>query len=302
MKLLFTRGLWHGHAIGSSRKPKQMEQDYLGNSVLHGMKQLFGPDAVDSPRIWSLYNTEFEKNHNYSECYGRGFSLCGTLDDKHESDQQDIERKIKSGFFDFVVLSCVDMSTPYMNLILEHTPKSKLISLDGHDITSVSNHLVDRSLYFKRELSSSDSRLYPISFAIPKEKLLLSKPSKTKKLATIIPGDKTTYIFTDETSYYTDYASSNFAITHKKAGWDCMRHYEILANRYIPIFTDIEECPSRTCMTLPKTLLTTALKLYNTNQLDWYDEVEEKLHSHFLTHCTTESLAKYILEVHKTRE
>lgn len=301
MKILFTRGLWHGHAQGNPRKPKQFQQDYLADSVLHGFKKLFGPSVIDAPRIWSLYKSEFELNHDYSECYGRGFSFCGTLSSEYESDSSDIEQKIKSNWFDLVILSCVDMSTPYMNLILEYTPTHKLISLDGHDVTSVQEHLVDRSLYFKRELSSNDSRLRPISFGIPKEKLLLQKPIKTKNLATVIPGDKSTYIFTDETAYYRDYAESNFAFTHKKAGWDCMRHYEILANRCIPLFTDIEQCPPKICMTLPKKLLTTAMNMYKNNTvMDIYNELEEELHVHFIKNCTTEILAKYVLDTYKS--
>lgn len=40
---------------------------------------------------------------------------------------------------------------------------------------------------------------------------------------------KNTYIFENEEEYYNDYKKSLFAITRKKGGWDCMRHYEILA-------------------------------------------------------------------------
>lgn len=33
----------------------------------------------------------------------------------------------------------------------------------------------------------------------------------------------------DEHRYYDDYSRSYFAVTRRKGGWDCMRHYEILA-------------------------------------------------------------------------
>jgi hypothetical protein len=46
----------------------------------------------------------------------------------------------------------------------------------------------------------------------------------------------------------------------KKAGWDCMRHYEILGNNCIPYFIDLEDCPKNTLTNLPKELL---LKLEN---------------------------------------
>ena len=56
-----------------------------------------------------------------------------------------------------------------------------------------------------------------------------------------------------------------FALTTKKCGWDCMRHYEILANGCIPYFPDIENCPSNTMALLPKELLLKANYLYKSN-------------------------------------
>ena len=40
----------------------------------------------------------------------------------------------------------------------------------------------------------------------------------------------------NESDYYKDYQRSYFAITCKKGGWDCLRHYEILANAVSPTF------------------------------------------------------------------
>ena len=51
-----------------------------------------------------------------------------------------------------------------------------------------------------------------------------------------MPGIKETYIYKDEQSYYDDMYNSRFAITMRKAGWDCMRHYEIMANGCITLF------------------------------------------------------------------
>ncbi len=76
----------------------------------------------------------------------------------------------------------------------------------------------------------------PISFSIPAEKIVQDVPVKTKMYATVIPGVASTYKFHTEELYYKDYQTSCFAITKKKAGWDCLRHYEILANGCIPLF------------------------------------------------------------------
>ena len=48
------------------------------------------------------------------------------------------------------------------------------------------------------------------------------------------------------------YSNSIFAITNKKLGWDCLRHYEILMNGCIPLFFNIEDCPKLILKTLPK--------------------------------------------------
>mgnify|MGYP003721134639 FL=1 len=36
---------------------------------------------------------------------------------------------------------------------------------------------------------------------------------------------------------------SKYAVTMKKAGWDCMRHYEIAANLTVPCFYLLDEKP-----------------------------------------------------------
>ena len=48
------------------------------------------------------------------------------------------------------------------------------------------------------------------------------------------------------------YSNSIFAITNKKLGWDCLRHYEILMNGCIPLFFNIKDCPKSILQTLPK--------------------------------------------------
>lgn len=102
--------------------------------------------------------------------------------------------------------------------------------------------------------------LNPISFSIPESKIVEKVPEKTKRFGHIVPGDRSTYIFNDEVAYFKDYQTSVFGRTCKKAGWDCMRHYEILANGCIPWFTDLDKCPERTMTHFPKELVAEAMK------------------------------------------
>ena len=59
------------------------------------------------------------------------------------------------------------------------------------------------------------------------------------------------------------YKKSIFALTYKKSGWDCLRHYEILMNGCIPLFLDIKNCPINTISNLPKDQL-----IYYLNNFD----------------------------------
>jgi hypothetical protein len=149
--------------------------------------------------------------------------------------------------------------------------------------------------------------LYPITFSIPKEKICKNN-IKTKILSNLIPGDVTTYIYNTEDEYYNEYKQSYFAITKKKAGWDCMRHYEILANGCIPYFLNIEECPKNTMALLPKELLIEAIILYdkkfknkNMNEIteedsNEYNILQSKLFEYTKNNLTTDKMVEYILK------
>ena len=97
--------------------------------------------------------------------------------------------------------------------------------------------------------------VYPITFSVPESKIVTGIQHKTKLLSNLIPGNISTYIYNTEEQYYNEYKSSLFATTTKKSGWDCMRHYEILASGTIPYFPNIENCPNNTMALLPKDLI-----------------------------------------------
>ena len=95
---------------------------------------------------------------------------------------------------------------------------------------------------------------YPIQFAIPESKIVNKIPEKSSDFAFLVPGKLDTYIYNTESDYYRDYQKSYFALTCKKGGWDCLRHYEILANGCIPYFTDLDQCHPKTMLFFPKRL------------------------------------------------
>ena len=149
--------------------------------------------------------------------------------------------------------------------------------------------------------------LFPISFSIPECKIVDYVPIKSKIISDLIPGKIETYIYYKEQDYYDEYKKSIFAYTFKKGGWDCLRHYEILACGCIPYFPDINECPDNILFILPKDLIKIGNELFlsykdkSINDLTENDkyilnEHIQKLILYTKTYLTTRNLSNYIIK------
>lgn len=152
---------------------------------------------------------------------------------------------------------------------------------------------------------SSYADPYPITFCVPEVKIVESIPQKTRDFAFLIPGDLSTYIYKTEEDYNKAYQESYYAITKKKGGWDCLRHYEILANGCIPYFLDLDKCDSQTMYFLPKDLIKEGMNIEGVSPhgIDHryfnrakYDEVLSKLLDYTRQHLTTKRMAEYVLQ------
>ena len=81
-------------------------------------------------------------------------------------------------------------------------------------------------------------------------------PAKGQALATVIPGAHENLeasmisaatpneLTALERGYYADMERAYFGLTWKKAGWDCLRHLELLAAGCVPLFTHIGTAPA----------------------------------------------------------
>lgn len=145
---------------------------------------------------------------------------------------------------------------------------------------------------------------YPMQFSIPEQKVIRELPAKDKDFASIIPGDSSTYIYESEDDYYQDYQRSFYAVTTKKGGWDCLRHYEILANGCIPYFLNLEECPSKTMAFFSKDLILEAMHLDGVSYLhidhskfnkQKYEDILRRLLEHTRSYLTSRKIAEYLL-------
>lgn len=167
----------------------------------------------------------------------------------------------------------------------------------------------DSSVDVRYEKISDYIFLHPITFSVPEEKIVTNVcHKKTKMISSLVPGDMKTYIYKNEKDYYEEYQVSMFATTFKKGGWDCMRHYEIVANGSIPYFPDIENCPPKTMALLPKEDIIRGNKLYQKYKDKKVDELTgpEKQEciqlidyflDYFRKNLTTTKIAEYILNV-----
>lgn len=157
------------------------------------------------------------------------------------------------------------------------------------------------SLLFGLDLSYA---AFPIQFGIPEVKIVKEIPHKDRDFAYIIPGKLDTYIYDNEEEYYKGYQRSYYAVTTKKGGWDCIRHYEILANGCIPYFVNLEECDLNTMAFLPRDLIREAMNLQGVSYLNIdhnvfdetrYTEILQELLAHTRKFLTTKSIAQYVL-------
>ena len=272
--------------------------DYINDLLFHGLHALYGADVVDSRPLWYLYS-ESLPFRKIKHLYGRGFSIAKSIP-KDEVDRTDIANKIKNKYYDYVIYGQIRICSDYLDLVLKHYPKNKIAFICGED-ENVSPSILfsDKFIFFKREMGERRKNMSPISFAFIKDRIVsdISSIKKTQKFATVIPGNKKTYKFKLEASYYKDYQKSFFGKTRKKAGWDCLRHYEILANYCLPHFEGLAACPENTMVNYPKELGLEANKLAESDNFDEmrYYELLNETFEYFRTKMTTEHLAKYVI-------
>lgn len=149
----------------------------------------------------------------------------------------------------------------------------------------------------KRIVELPDEAPYPISFCFPPSKIRPIQ-SKKKRYGTVIPGKLSTYIFKDEDLYMQDYGTSWFGKTCKKAGWDCMRHLEILGAGSIPLI-DLTGCPDKTMFWYPKEYLTHIYKYHKRADVDTLQKWCDELRKDFLEHLTSDQMVRYMFRTMK---
>jgi len=250
-------------------------EDYLADGLLHGLRQLPGLEVVDYPRKECMYEGGRQcKVAPEFGVRGGGFSLYGLLTEPQGGiDRSFIWQRLAGGWFDAVLISNVWRQWGSLLQWHELLATQPLLLLDGDDDqrlyprsgtrlrqfgigTGLTNLLQQPTTHiFKRELTNRSRKwglglnIHPLAFSIP-ESLISSKlPNKSHLFPAHIVdedlsdklGASANYVFADEQSYRSDLASSRFGITTRRAGWDCLRHYEIAAAGAVICFRDLDQ-------------------------------------------------------------
>jgi hypothetical protein len=257
-------------------------EDYLSDSILHGLREILGASVVDYPKKDCLYTS----HHQKQPIYGNGFTLYKTLDDI-DIDRTRISDKICRDYFDYIFFSDISEQFGYLLTYYNYINRNKIVIIDGNDSPKIFPFFgkywrkfpymflpsfQNKSYIFKREWTPltlkyrsylllpnfvcskfyQNLNIHKISFSIPNIKIVKEVPLKSKLFGYHIVDPEIIekhnygeahYAFDNEEDYYKDLQISRFGITTKRAGWDCMRHYEIAANGAVPCFRDLDLKP-----------------------------------------------------------
>ncbi len=117
-------------------------EDYLADSLLHGLITLGNDSITDFPRKEALYKDSINDGRR-DRLYGRGFTLYGLLDNR-EVDRTMVWKELAEGSFDIVILANIWRQWGILQQLtsLPSGAKTKIAILDGDD----------------------DQRLYPFSY------------------------------------------------------------------------------------------------------------------------------------------
>ena len=264
-------------------------EDYLADSLLHGLISLGCHEVVDYPKKELLYAGSF-RAENRSQLYGHGFTLYGLLAER-QVDRTLIWKRLEAGGFDLVILGNIWRQFGLLSQLVQSMGhgRTQLLLLDGDDdarlypvsLARLKQHglqipnplqkLAGRIRYAKRELDLQQPQHWremllparlrpqarrllrsqllnpePCSFSIPAQWIRKPDPLRKTKLfprhivddevRSQLKDSQSDYAFNSQKNYFDDLAQARFGITTKRAGWDCLRHYEIAAAGTVPCF------------------------------------------------------------------
>jgi len=232
--------------LTTRKDDKQGDYGELSNII--GFRQLLGDNFVEYPRKHILYGDYSRSPKN--TLHGMGFTYCNNiiLDTSYN------RSNLRLSDFDVVIhgsghmygdLWEVDHPAQYYTCFHDmYGDAPRKILYNGEYIIGTQY----TSKCFKRELVEAFPTVWPAGFGIPEQYIMPISPIKERLYQSTAPGDacfanSKGYRFDTEYDYYRDMNTSWFGLTCKKGGWDCLRHYEILASGAVLLFKEYNNKP-----------------------------------------------------------
>jgi len=302
--------------------------DLLEVGILHGLRSILGDNCVDYPEKKVMY-------HDWSSTkkdslHGRGFTLYKLPIKNIDPQKRNIILNTKFDAIIFGTLGQYD-GYPEYKFIYDNYDESKIWYLDGHDLYGTApimkiyngEYIIgnQKKNSFKRELVFLEKNVYPTGFGIPEYQIKsIDLSIKNKLLPKTAPsiaifgndpelGTRNHHVFTEEEPYYKDMQESWFGVTCKKGGWDCLRHYEIIASGALLLFKDYDKKPQLCSpQNLPCYSYSSKEELdhimnrlvINNNPTDEYVDMLNQQRQWLFKNATTTARAKYIVDTIKS--
>lgn len=239
-------------------KKGSAQGDYLEVCILNGLRKVLGNNCIDFPRKKIMYGDWSEVKK--TDLHGRGFSLYNNP----ISDISECDRSLDG--IDAILYGSNHANLKRYPEIDSLVKPENIFFLDGNDLygdAPIKFHFNGEIIIgnqfkncFKREFIHQEDKVWPTGFGIPYERIMpIDLPSKSQLIQSTAPyhsvfqppsdmwGSSKHYKFFDENDYYDDLRKSWFGLTSIKGGWDCMRHYEILAAGTLLLFRDYHKKP-----------------------------------------------------------
>ncbi|CAJ1433758.1 unnamed protein product [Effrenium voratum] len=172
------------------------------------------------------------------------------------------------------------------------------------------NHSVPELVPNLTPVAVGEAWVYPIGFAIPEELMVPCLPKKYWPFAVSDGSEGLASVweyqfkFYQEREYHRQYRHAFFGITRKKYGYDCLRHYEVIANGALPLFLGLDALAREAVPFLPRELLRGAWELLGNQSLrakrlridtGRYYALLKSMLAYARRHLTTKAMARYVL-------
>ena len=298
--------------------------DMLCNSIFHGLVNL-GHEVIDYKYVGYMTKNEIPNEYMF-KLYGFGFTFRNTLPESRayvDRSKENVYKKINDKYFDYIIY-CMDHKKDefkneyFFDLVYKIYPHNRIIFLDSADFSNITLPY-DDVVIFKRELvynteGDMQLHLYPIQYSIPESYFIESNYNKNVFLQDNIrvPGVSNYYKFDNEEDYKKSYLNAFFGLTRKKMGWDCLRHYEIIACECLPFFDQYNDIPISVMTKWPRELQIQTNKLYHkmlwsykipnikdNNVIKYlipqYRDLLDKFYSYAKQYLTTTAMAQYLI-------